>query len=86
MSIRDEIARAALTLPLEDRAYVADVLERSLDRGDFATPHIAEAWTGEINRRVAAFERGETKPVDLEASNARLREAFAQRRGEGRTQ
>ena len=45
MSNRDEIARAALTLPLEDRAYVADVLERSLEPESFATPEIAEAWS-----------------------------------------
>lgn len=86
MSNRDEIAREALTLSPEDRAYVADVLERSLDRGSFATPEIAEAWSKEINRRIAAFERGETKPVDLETSNARLREAFARRRGGTETQ
>ena len=84
MSDRDEIARAALTLPPEDRAYVADVLERSLEPETFATPEIAEAWSKELSRRISAFERGDTKPLDLESSSARLREAFARRRGETR--
>ena len=83
---RDEIARQALTLPPEDRAYVADVLERSLDTGTFATPEIAEAWSKEINRRIAAYDRGETTAVDIEISNARLREEFAARRGAARQQ
>lgn len=80
MSNRDEITREALALSPEDRAYVADALERSLETGSFATPELADAWSAEIHRRIAAFERGETTPVDLETSNARLREAFRQRR------
>ena len=80
---RDEIAREALTLPPEDRAYVADMLERSLDAGSFATPEIAEAWSKEIDRRIAAYDRGETQALDFETALDHLRGALANRR-EGR--
>lgn len=80
MPDRDKIAREALTLSPADRAYVADVLERSLDAGTFATPEIAEAWSKEIDRRIAAYDRGETKAVDLETSLRNAREALAEHR------
>lgn len=81
MTTREEITQAALTLAPEDRAYVADVLEQSLDSGIFATPEIAAAWSEEIDRRIAAYDRGETKAIDFETSKRHLREALeAQRR------
>jgi len=76
---REEIARKALNLPPEDRAYVADVLERSLDTGD-VPEEIAAAWSKEIDRRIAAYDRGETQALDIETSNARLRDALAAHR------
>ena len=76
---KEEIAREALNLPPEDRAYVADVLERSLDTGD-VPEEIAAAWSKEIDRRIDAYERGEIKALDIEESNARLREALAAHR------
>jgi len=80
MPDRDEIAREALALPAEDRAYVAELLERSLDSGTFATPEIAEAWSKEIDRRIAAYDRGETKAIDAETVLRRAREALAEYR------
>lgn len=76
---KEEIAREALNLPPEDRAYVADVLERSLDTGDVAE-EIAAAWSKEIDRRIAAYDRGETEAVDFETSLAHVREALAAHR------
>lgn len=76
---KEEIARDALNLPPEDRAYVADVLERSLDAGD-VPEEIAAAWSKEIDRRIGAYDRGETQALDIETSNARLREALAAHR------
>lgn len=80
MPNREEITRQTLTLSPEDRAYVADVLERSLDSGTFATPEIADAWSKEIDRRIAAYDRGETTAIDLETSKRHIREAFETRR------
>jgi putative addiction module component (TIGR02574 family) len=85
MPDRDEIAREALALPPEDRAYLAEVLEQSLDTGTFVTPQIAEAWSKEIDRRIAAYDRGETKALSFEESTARLREALAARSGAAKT-
>lgn len=76
---KEEIAREALNLPPADRAYVADVLERSLDTGD-VTEEIAAAWSKEIDRRIEAYDRGEAQAVDFETSLAQVREALAAHR------
>jgi putative addiction module component (TIGR02574 family) len=63
MANRDQIVEQALSLPPEDRAYVADALEQSLASGGFASPEIAEAWVAEIERRLTAYDRGEIKAI-----------------------
>ena len=78
MMNREQIAQEALALPAEDRTYLADVLEQSLPKGEFATPELAAEWTAEIDRRIAAYDRGETQASDgkvvLERLRARLEE------------
>ncbi len=75
---REQIVQEALSLPPEDRTYVADALEQSLADGEFATPEIAAEWTAEIDRRIAAYDRGEVQAIDgkiaLERLRARLEE------------
>lgn len=75
---REQIAQEALALPPEDRTYLADVLEHSLTSGEFATPEIAAEWAAELDRRIAAYDRGETQGIDskqaLERIRARLEE------------
>jgi putative addiction module component (TIGR02574 family) len=78
MSRRVEIAEQALTLPPEDRAYIADLLEQSLPEDVGWTPEVAEAWSREIDRRVAAYDRGETTAIDVETSLENMRQALAQ--------
>ena len=73
MPTREEIVQQALTLSLEDRAYVADVIEESLGGGEFATSEIAAAWMTEIERRARAYERGETTAEDWRTVISRLR-------------
>jgi hypothetical protein len=73
MSSREEIVQQALALSLEDRAYVADVIEHSLGGGEFATPEVAAAWMTEIERRAQAYERGETTAEDWRSVISRLR-------------
>ena len=80
MSRRDEIAEQALTLPPVDRAFLADLLEQSLPDEEFATDEIAAAWTNEIDRRLDAFDRGETKAVDAKTAIEEMRRGLAERR------
>ncbi|HVX62911.1 MAG TPA: addiction module protein, partial [Pirellulales bacterium] len=66
MALRDEIVKQALGLPPEDRAYLAEKLEESLPHDGFSTPEIAEAWASEIDRRLDAYDRGESGAVEFD--------------------
>ncbi|HEV2852965.1 MAG TPA: addiction module protein [Thermoanaerobaculia bacterium] len=57
MAKDDEIFRAALSLPEESRAELADRLLQSLDESD--QDEIDARWAREAEDRIAAFERGE---------------------------
>jgi len=76
MSTRDQIAELALQLGDDDRAYVADVLERSLLAPTSDDAHRAAAeWSAEIDRRIDTHERGEMGSLSFEESIAGLRAA-----------
>ena len=80
MTIREQLAQQALALPPEYRTYLADVLEQSLTNGEFATPELAAEWSAEIDRRIAAFDRGGTQGVDAQAVLERIRARLAKLR------
>ena len=80
MSSREEIVSQAMSLPAADRAFVADALEQSLPSSGFATPEIAAAWAAEIDRRIAAYERGELPDTDMKTSLDNIRQQLARRR------
>jgi len=80
MMNREQIAQEALSLPREDRTYLADVLEQSLTHGDFVTDKIAAEWTAEIHRRIAAFDRGESSGTDAREALDRIRSRLAAHR------
>jgi putative addiction module component (TIGR02574 family) len=80
MMNRDQIAKEALALPPEERSYLADVLEQSLTTGEFATQEIAAEWTAEIDRRIAAYDRGEIEAMDAKAALERIRARLARYR------
>lgn len=80
MTVREQVLQDALALSPEDRAFLAEQLEQSLDHGRFASPEIAAAWTAEIDRRITAYERGELRASDAEASVARMRGFLADHR------
>ncbi|TWT31557.1 putative addiction module component [Blastopirellula retiformator] len=65
-----------MELPPEDREYLADMLEQSLPHEEFRTPEIADAWAREIDRRLGAYDRGETKAVGFEEALASMRQAL----------
>jgi putative addiction module component (TIGR02574 family) len=77
MGLRDELVRQALTLPAEDRAYVADLLEGSLDARDEMSPDLATEWSQEIDRRIQAYDRGETAARDFDVAMQSMRDAIA---------
>lgn len=80
MSDRNQIVKQALELAPEDRAYVADALEQSLTNEGFATPEIAAAWAEEIERRIAAHDRGEGQAAGALAAIGRMRQYLAEHR------
>ena len=73
------IARHALALPLEDRIYLADLLELSLTT-ESVSPELVTAWTAEIDRRIEAYDRGQTHAVDAETAMREMTRALAERR------
>jgi putative addiction module component (TIGR02574 family) len=80
MNLREQVLQEALALPPEDRAFLAEHLDQSLHHGQFASREVAEAWTAEIDRRIAAYERGEVQASDSDASIARMRRYLANHR------
>jgi putative addiction module component (TIGR02574 family) len=80
MSIREQIAQQALALPPEDRAFLAELLELSLTAEGFSTPELAAEWPTEVERRIEAYDRGETHAVDANTAMREMREGLANRR------
>ena len=67
----DAVLGAALALPPQDRAIVAERLLESLNEGNQA--EIDAAWLAEVERRLEAFDRGEMKAVPAEEVMRSLR-------------
>lgn len=70
MVISTEIENQILSLPLEERARLADRLLTSLVAP--ASDTWFEAVDSEVNARMEAFKRGEIASVDGEAAIARM--------------
>lgn len=67
----EELTRQGLLLEPEDRARVAERLLDSIREP--SSPEIEAAWDEEIERRVAAFKRGEVEVFDAEEVFAEAR-------------
>ena len=67
----DQLAEAALALPREERAVLAAILADSLEEKEDPT-EVAGAWDAEIQRRLAAIERGEARFLSDEEVKQRL--------------
>jgi putative addiction module component (TIGR02574 family) len=80
VTLRDQIAEQALTLPPEDRAFLAELLEESLSSNGFATPELAAQWVAEVKRRVEAYDRGETRAYDIRTVMQTIRNELEERR------
>ncbi len=76
----EAVLSEALQLSPDDRARLIDELEASLDPKGFATPEIAAAWSAEIDRRIASYDRGETKTVSFEQAIENSRRSLEEHR------
>jgi hypothetical protein len=76
----EQLAQQAMSLPSDDRAYLADLLERSLLPRKSISPEIHEAWSKEIDRRIAAYDRGETQEINYNDAIQNMRNALAAHR------
>jgi len=74
MSTFEEILRAALALPAEARAMLADRLLESLDGPD--QKRIDALWAEEAERRLRELEEGKVEAIDGELVMQRLRSRF----------
>ncbi len=66
-----EIVNEVLSLPLEDRAELVDILIKSLNAS--IDPEIEEAWKKEIKSRFNAFNKGEITAINGEEFIRKLR-------------
>ncbi len=80
MKPRDDILAQALALPAADQAFLADMLEQQISVGHFSSSETGEIWSDEINRRIAAYDRGETPAVDFDKALEDLKQAIAAHR------
>lgn len=80
MPVRDEIVKQVLSLPPEDRAYLAEKLEESLPDSGFTSAEIAKAWGREIDRRLSAFDSGQTQAASFDETLLRIRQRLAEHR------
>ena len=72
MSTRaDTVLGTALTLPPDERAWLAKELIASLDEGEDA--NVEAAWAAEIERRIADVESGEATTSSWEEARTRIR-------------
>lgn len=66
-----ELAQQGRALPPEDRSRLVEILLESLHEGSLAD--VEAAWDAEVERRLAAHDRGEIVALDGEAVLARAR-------------
>ena len=72
--MRDQVAELAergKALAPEDRSRLVDMLLESLHEGSLAEVEVA--WDEEVERRLAAYDRGEVQAIDGEEVLAKAR-------------
>lgn len=76
-STAKKILEQALALPEEEREALVEALAGSLARPPV---DLSDEWKAEIARRIAAVERGESKLIEADEVDARVRAAFRRAR------
>lgn len=77
---RDKIPEQALTLSEADQAWLAEMLEESLSAGSLLTSAAEEKWSSELDRRIEAYDCGETQSLDVDRAVENLKRKIAQHR------
>lgn len=72
-SAAKKILDEALALPERDREALVEALSDSLERPRY---ELSDEWKAEIARRIEAVERGESKLIEGDEVDVRLREAL----------
>ena len=75
MAIETDLTERVLRMPAADRADLARQLILSLESEE-PQVDVDPAWETEIERRLAAFDRGEVAPVDWRESVERARNSI----------
>jgi len=73
MASAEDIIRDAESLPVEERAIVADSILRTLNRPD---PAIDSQWLAVARRRLHELRSGDVKPVPGNDVLSKVRERF----------
>jgi len=74
-----EVLREALALPVDERADVAAELLASLDEGGGEDPaEVEAAWAAEIERRLAAVEKGQFSAQPWREAIEAIRQSLSQ--------
>ena len=76
----EQVCKAALTLPLEDREQLTAELCRSIEEEQ---KEIEQSWLEEVKRRIASFERGEMQLIDHEEVMKRIDRQLEEMEQEG---
>lgn len=78
MSLRENILQAALSLPPEDRTYIANALQDSL----VCVEYVSDEFMAELQRRSAAYRAGlmAARPMSKVLTDLRMRDADDQTR------
>jgi putative addiction module component (TIGR02574 family) len=69
----DELIAKAISLPVEERAMVADCILRSLNPPD---PAIEKKWAAVANRRLAELRSGQAQPIPADEVFAKVWKRF----------
>jgi putative addiction module component (TIGR02574 family) len=80
-AIVDQLAEQVMQLSFAERAELADRILRSLEPpGDELTADAwSAAWQPELERRIQAYERGETQAMERLEAMAAIRQSFRQK-------
>ena len=74
----DELRSAALALPRDERAKLAEELIRSLDES--ADGDVEAAWVSEVTRRAREIADGAVEAVDWDVAKERITRRLRERR------
>ena len=80
MISREVVLQQALTLPPQDQAFVADMLERQLAERQSVSEALNVSWCEEVDRRIDAYQRGEMASLDVGDALEQLRHSIARHR------